>query len=129
MLLRNGKEGFDLNHDIILKSWRKFVKKAYHAPEFFIRGSVKHIPCAGFEPLSADPEGEGNEMDNPVVGPFMAAFEFGDIAVADTYGSGKPGLGESEGFPHLANPFIGGHGKSIAEKVSPDKGILLLNEY
>jgi hypothetical protein len=66
-----------------LKLGRQCAEQVRHPPQFFIGGLVKHIPRAGFEPVFADAEGEGNKMDNPVVDRFMAALQFGDIAVTD----------------------------------------------
>jgi hypothetical protein len=122
-ILGNGKEGFNLNHDIILKPGREFVKEAYHALEFFFRGFIKHIALAGFEPGFRDAEGKGNEMDNPVVDRFMPTFKLSDITIADEYTFGKFSLGKFEGFPGLANPVIDGHRINYSGKKLTKQGV------
>jgi hypothetical protein len=111
-----------LRHNIILKLWREFVEQAYHPFEFFIRGLVIHIAVPCFKPLLTDPEGEGNEADNTVIGPFVAAFQLGDVAGTDEDGFGELGLGKLEGFPGLSNPFIGGHEVKHSGKVLTRQG-------
>jgi hypothetical protein len=55
LLIPSGLEkGLDLRHHVVLKLRRQFVKEAYHALEFFVRGLVKHLPLAGFEALLTD---------------------------------------------------------------------------
>jgi hypothetical protein len=103
------EEGFDLGHHVILKLGWQFVEEAYHPLKFLVRGLVKHTALAGFEPGFADPEGEGNEAEYPVVGVLVAAFQFGDVAVADENGPGELGLGELEGLADFSNPLVDGH--------------------
>jgi hypothetical protein len=60
-------------------------------------------------------------MENPGIDFFVAAFEFGDVAVTNEDGFSKLSLGKFEGFSKLVNPFIGGHGISIAKRSSQSK--------
>lgn len=68
-------------------------------------------------------------MNNPVIGLFVAAFEFGDVAVADEDGFGEFGLGEFQRLAGEPDSIIGGHETSITESGSLSKARQMPNEY